>query len=137
MKDEAIGEKVVKTDEEWKREMSPQQYSVTRQGGTEPAFTGEYWNTHDKGVYRCSSCGLDLFSSEAKFDSGTGWPSFSCPITPERVETASDTSHGMKRTEALCPRCGAHLGHVFDDGPNPTGLRYCMNSVSLKFEKAK
>lgn len=137
MSEETFGKKVVKTDDEWKREMSPQQYAVTRQKGTEPAFTGEYWNHHEAGVYRCSGCGLELFSSDAKYDSGTGWPSFSRPIAPERVATAADPSLGVARTEALCPRCGAHLGHVFEDGPDPTGLRYCMNSISLKFEKAK
>lgn len=135
MKDETIAKKVVKTDEEWKRELTPQQYEVTRQKGTEPAFTGEYWNNHEKGLYRCSNCGLELFDSGDKYDSGTGWPSFSRPIAADRVETAEDTSHGMRRVEARCPRCGAHLGHVFDDGPNPTGQRYCMNSISLKFEK--
>jgi peptide-methionine (R)-S-oxide reductase len=128
---------VVKTSEEWQRILTPQQYRVTRLEGTEPAFTGEYWNVHDKGIYQCVCCGTDLFSSEAKFESGTGWPSFFKPIAPENVATRVDLTLGVPRTEVHCPRCGGHLGHVFDDGPPPTGLRYCMNSASLRFVSAK
>jgi peptide-methionine (R)-S-oxide reductase len=130
-------EKVVKTDEEWKKILTPEQFNVLRKAGTERAFTSPLNNIHDKGVFVCAACGLTLFSSDAKFDSGTGWPSFFQPIDPAHITTKSDRSFFMDRTEVLCARCGGHLGHVFPDGPKPTGLRYCMNGVAMKFEKAK
>jgi len=128
-------DRVEKTDEEWKKELSPESYDVARKQGTELAFTGKYHDCHEDGIYQCVCCHTDLFDSKTKFDSGTGWPSFWEPIAEENVATAVDTSHFMVRTEALCTRCGAHLGHVFDDGPPPTGKRYCMNSALLHLVK--
>lgn len=128
-------EKLVKTDAEWREELTPEEYHVLREKGTERAFTGAYWDTKDAGTYRCRACGQELFSSDTKFDSGTGWPSFYAPADEAAVDTEADNSFFMRRTEVVCSRCGSHLGHVFDDGPNPTGLRYCINSCSLRLQK--
>ena len=128
-----MSNKVIKTEEEWKKVLTPEQYRVLRQKGTERAFTGEYWNTKDQGIYRCAGCGEMLFESDTKYDSGCGWPSFYAPASTNVVSESEDRSLSMVRTEVLCSKCGGHLGHVFEDGPQPTGLRYCINSTSIKF----
>jgi peptide-methionine (R)-S-oxide reductase len=129
-----MSDKITKSDAEWRAQLSPDEYRIARQQGTERAFTGAYWDTHTKGTYRCIGCNEPLFDSETKFDSGSGWPSYFQPINPEAVEETRDLSHGMVRVEVHCRKCGSHLGHIFEDGPKPTGLRYCINSASLKLQ---
>ena len=130
-------EKIQKTEEEWRKELTPEQYAILRKKGTEPAFTGALYHNHADGSYHCAACGAELFKSDAKFDSGSGWPSFYLPADNSAIETHEDVSYGMRRVEVTCARCGGHLGHVFPDGPKPTGLRYCINSASLRFEDGK
>ena len=127
-------DKINKSDEQWQKDLTPEQFYVTRKAGTEPAFTGKYYKTKDPGTYTCACCGQQLFSSETKYESGSGWPSFYKPVSEDAVEEHSDTTYGMRRVEVRCSKCDAHLGHVFPDGPRPTGLRYCMNGTALDFE---
>ena len=129
--------KIEKTEEEWRKELTPEQYAILRKKGTEPAFSGALYRNHADGMYHCAACGAELFKSDTKFESGSGWPSFFLPADQSAIETHEDTSYGMRRVEVTCARCGGHLGHVFPDGPKPTGLRYCINSASLKFEDEK
>ncbi len=138
-KKEKVAERfaVTKTDAEWRKQLTTEQFAVARKAGTENPYSGKYWDNHEKGIYKCISCGQDLFASTTKFESGTGWPSFYQPIKKQNVLEKTDRAYGMARTEVVCSRCGAHLGHVFDDGPKPTGLRYCMNSASMDFTKTK
>ncbi len=131
------GARLPETEDEWKKKLTPEEYQILREKGTEPAFSGEYWDEKSAGVYKCAGCGQELFDSDTKFDSGTGWPSFYQPVKEDNVETATDDSYRMRRTEVLCSRCGGHLGHVFEDGPAPTGLRYCINSGSLGLDEKK
>jgi peptide-methionine (R)-S-oxide reductase len=135
--EQTMADKITKTEEEWKKQLSPEQFQVARKAGTEPAFTGKYWDTKEKGTYNCVCCGAPLFESDTKFNSGTGWPSFYKPVDPAAVAEHTDSTYGMVRTEARCAKCDAHLGHVFPDGPKPTGLRYCMNSASLDLKPEK
>jgi peptide-methionine (R)-S-oxide reductase len=131
-----VGERVTKSEQEWREELGPEQYAVLREAATEPPFTGKYVDTKDDGVYRCAACGNELFSSDTKFESGSGWPSFTDPMNRANVELKTDTSHGMTRTEVVCAKCGGHLGHVFDDGPGETGQRYCINSCALNLDSS-